>query len=296
MVNKDLTADFCITIDFKKESEAPSRIFRSLSHLIDSFHSFDLDLLQSIDAKIEPIILLEDIETGSIKTWLKYALTEVEDEALKQLDWKPAIGKYLVKAKYYVIKFLEDKTEITDRVQIEDLNKDLLKLANETDIKHIPAYAPLPTQKLLQHLEDFTAATSYLTHEDKAKYTTREDEASFNLGFSIIPEVIENILTREIIESNITLILKIKKPDYLGESQWELRYDNKIIPVKISDSIWLKDFQDRKVDVRPGDSIRAKVRITTKYGYDLNIVSISYNITEVVEVIPLTSHGQDFLL
>ena len=71
MVNKDLTADFCITIDFKKESEAPSRIFRSLSHLIDSFHSFDLDLLQSIDAKIEPIILLEDIETGSIKTWLK---------------------------------------------------------------------------------------------------------------------------------------------------------------------------------------------------------------------------------
>ena len=125
-MGNSLTADFCIAIDFEKGSEAPSRVFRALSYIIDSFHALDKDLIQSIDSKIEPIVLLEDIESGSIKTWLRYIFNELDDEALKKLDWKSIIGRYLVKAKYLIIKFLEDKTEITNRFQIEELNKNLL--------------------------------------------------------------------------------------------------------------------------------------------------------------------------
>ena len=294
-MNKNITADFCIAIDFKKESEAPSRVFRALSDLIDSFHALDLDLIQSIDSKIEPVILLEDIEAGSIKTWLRYVLNEIDDEALKKIDWKPAVGKYLVKAKYFIVKFMEDKTEITDRVQLEKLNNDLLSLAQETDIKYIPAYTPLPPQKLLQNLERMTKATAYLIHEDKVKYLTREEETSFNLSFKIIPEIIEDILTRETIESNIDMILKVKKPDYLGESKWEFIHENKARPMKILDLDWLNDFQNRKFDVRPGDSIRAKVQIVTKYGYDLNVVSMNYSILKIIEVMPLLSHNQEQL-
>ncbi len=57
---------------------------------------------------IETEILLEDIEAGSIKVWLRNALHAVEDEALKTLDWKPAVGKYLVRAKYAVIRWIDD--------------------------------------------------------------------------------------------------------------------------------------------------------------------------------------------
>jgi|YNPBryulayer2012_1023412.scaffolds.fasta_scaffold08509_3 hypothetical protein len=291
-MENNLIADFCIAIDFEKGSEAPSRVFRALSDIIDSFHALDKDLIQSIDSKIEPIVLLEDIESGSIKTWLRYIFNELDDEALKKLDWKSIIGRYLVKAKYLIIKFLEDKTEITNRFQIEELNKNLLNLAQETNIKHIPAYTPLTTQALLQHLERMTKAVSYLTDKDKVKYITREDEASFNLHFKIVPELIEDILTKEKIESCITMILKVKKPDYLGESKWEFKHENKTIPMKILDSDWLKAFQNREIDIRPGDSIRAEVQIITKYGYDLNVVSITYNISKVLEVIPLTIHDQ----
>ncbi len=137
-------ADFCIEIDFNKESEAPSRVFRALSDLIDSFHAFDSDLLKAIDSKIESVVLLEDIQAGSVKTWLRYILDVVDDDALKHIDWKPAVGKYLVKAKYYVIKFIDGKTEITDRKEIDQLNKSLLALAEETDVRQIPEVVWVP--------------------------------------------------------------------------------------------------------------------------------------------------------
>ncbi len=56
-----ITADFCIEIDFKKDSESPTRVFRTMSDLIDAFHAFDIDLVKSIDSKIEPVMMLEDI-------------------------------------------------------------------------------------------------------------------------------------------------------------------------------------------------------------------------------------------
>ena len=130
----DLKADFAIEVDFKRGSEAPSRIFRTISELIEAFHAFDQDLVQSIDVKIEPLMLLEDIESGSIKTWLSYLVKGIDDDALKNLDWKKAVGAYLVKAKYCIIKFLENKTQISNRVEIIGLERDLLALAQETDI------------------------------------------------------------------------------------------------------------------------------------------------------------------
>ena len=289
-------ADFCIEIDFKKESEAPGRVFRALSDLIESFHAFDSDLLQSIDSQIESVLLLEDIAAGSVKTWLRYALNAVDDAALKNLDWKQAVGKYLVEAKYYVLKFTEGKTEITDRKDFDQLARNLFTLAEKTDVRQIPAYSSLPPERLLANIERITTATRSLTEGDSVKYLTREDEAiPFNLSFKIIPEAIED-LTQETIESSMEMILKVKKPDYLGDSRWEFKHENRPIPMKILHIEWLTDFQNRQVDVRPGDSIRAKVQVIVKYGYDLNVVSTHYNILEVIKVIPFTSSEQSPLL
>ncbi|OQC55505.1 MAG: hypothetical protein BWX55_00051 [Deltaproteobacteria bacterium ADurb.Bin022] len=294
MKNKE-RADFCIEINFNKESEAPSRIFRALSDILDSFHAFDLDLIQSIDPKIEPVVLLEDIESGSVKSWLRYIFDVIDDDALKRLDWKPAVGKYLVKAKYIIIKFLDGKTEITNRSEIEDLNKNLLTLAQETNIRQIPAYSPLPTERLLINLQRITTATDGLKGSDSVKYLTSEDSIPFNLSFKIIPETIEDLMTKETIKSPMEMILKVKKPDYLGDSKWEFKHENKNYLMKILDEEWLAEFQNRQVDIRPGDSIRAKVQIIAKYGYDLNVVSIHHNILEIIDVIPFTPLDQKLL-
>ncbi len=88
-MEKDLKADYCIEIDFEKSSKNPSRVFHTMYELIETFEFADRSLVQSIDSKIEPILMLEDIEIESIKTWLRNILTAIDDDALKNMDWRP---------------------------------------------------------------------------------------------------------------------------------------------------------------------------------------------------------------
>ena len=48
IANESAKADFCLEIKYKKDSENPSRIFRAMSGLIDSFQDFDKHLVKSI--------------------------------------------------------------------------------------------------------------------------------------------------------------------------------------------------------------------------------------------------------
>ncbi|MBI3871902.1 MAG: hypothetical protein HY304_02360 [candidate division Zixibacteria bacterium] len=56
-------ANFCIEIDFDRHTEDPGRVFRSMSELIDAFQALDRDLVNTVDSKIEPVLLQEDVKT-----------------------------------------------------------------------------------------------------------------------------------------------------------------------------------------------------------------------------------------
>jgi len=86
------------------------------------------------------------LKLGRVKTWLQYVLNMIDDgRPENHLDWKPAVGRYLVKAKYYVINFMDEKQKITDRKEIEELNKALLSSSAKTQMLcvslHILPYA-----------------------------------------------------------------------------------------------------------------------------------------------------------
>lgn len=291
-----LRADFGIEIDFERGSESPSRVFRAMSELIETFEQIDHALVESIDAKIEPIVVIEDIEAGSVKAWLSYVLRAIDDEALKKIDWKPAVGKYLVKAKYFILKFTENKTEIATKEQVVELERQLLGAAEETDVTHFPSYTTIDRQVLLGNLTKLNHALSYLKENDKAIYVTRDEDARMNASFSIVPEKLEELLTQETIDSTSEMILKVKKPDYLGESKWEFRHGTKPIMASITHSDWLKNFHDRKYDIRPGDSLRVMVVTSVHYGYDKEVVATHYEIVEVKDIIRFTPPTQMPLL
>jgi hypothetical protein len=87
-------------------------------------------------------------------------------------------------------------------------------------------------------------------------------------------EDIEAMAVKETVEFPIApMILAVKKPDYLGDSKWELRHGKRAISAKIEDVLWLKQFQGRQVDVRPGDAIRCVVRIEHLYGHDNELLT-----------------------
>lgn len=278
-------SEFLITIQFDKNSENPSRVFQAMSDIIKSFQELDHDLIGSIDSKIEPVLLLEDIEIGSLKAWLKSILRGLPDEAIKDGDIKKLIGHYLLKGKYILLNKLEDKLEINDRSIIEDIQYELVEEAKETGIRSFPDYAPLSPKTIIKNIDNITKALEPLSSTDQASLSTPFGESKFNLTLKIDPQSMEDLITAERIDNESTMVLKVKKPDYLGQSMWEFKHGAKTLHASISDEQWLKDFQDRKYDIRPGDSIRARVKTTLKYGHDLSLVSTTYEITAVQNIV-----------
>ena len=291
MVNKvniddTLKADFCIEIQYKKDSENPSRVFHSMSQLIDSFQKTDQHLVKAIDVNIETILLLEDIEAGSIKVWLRNLLKAIPDDAVYHLDWKPIVGQYLVRTKKCIVNFLEKKTTITNIGEIKPLEDEIYRLAEETKVKWLPTYTRIQPRQLLESMKDIADSLSPLTEGDSARYIVpNEPEAKFNLTFNIAPESIEDLIAKETLASEGEMLLKVKRPDYLGESMWDFRHGTSIISASILDKEWLEKFQSRKVDVRPQDSIRVRMGIYNKYDQNGDLITTRYNILKVIEVI-----------
>lgn len=278
-------ADFCIEIDFQRGTESPSRVFRAMSELIEAFQAMDAALIESIDPRIEPVTVIEDIESGSIRAWLRYTLHSLDDTAIKELNWKKAVGAYLVKAKYFVIDFMREETEIRSKEQIQQLESQLLTIADQANVTHLPTFSSANRERLIPTIGRITNALSHLGEQDRAIYITHDSRTELNASFNYVPDKIEELLTQEMITSKAEMILKVKRPDYLGEAQWEFRHASKMIDAKILDIEWLRGFQNRQYDVRPGDSLRVNVEINVKYGYDGEVVGINHNITRVIDVL-----------
>jgi len=294
--SRDRSQAFCIELTFAKGTEAPSRLFRALAELIEAFHELDKAFVRSIDVKIEPLVLLEDVETGSLKNWLRNVIESIPDEGLRDLDVRGIIGNYLVKAKYKVLSFISNRDTITSKEEIDLLVEELRDLAEETNVKTFPHYEPIPPHLLLRGLRGVAQPLVYLREEEKVLYIIPGSKVEINKRFSITPEAIDELLTARELESRIEMILKIKKPDYLGDSMWDFRFEGRVVQAKILDKDWLRDFQSRKIDVRPGDSIRALVEMKVRYDEFGEVISTSYAVIKVYEVIEYRPVKQGRLL
>jgi hypothetical protein len=280
-------ADFCIEIDYVKGSPNPSRVFRAMSDLIEALQSVDSTLCEPLSSKLEPVLLLEDIEIGSVRTWLAQKIEGIPDQALESGDYKKVVGSYLVKGKYAVVDFLNKKTEIRSAADIEPLEREILELGKDAYVSQLlPTYHTVSRQRLLNDVNKINQALEPLTEGDKVSYIANDGKTTgFNLALSIAPETIDDLLTREAITSRLVMILKVKRPDFLGESKWEFRYDKKPFIAKVADEQWLADYRAGKETLIPGDALKAEVESTVKYGFEGDVVDTQHTILKVIEII-----------
>lgn len=277
-------AEFGVRVDFRKGEANPQRVFQATVAMINALQRLDGALCESIDVSIEPLMVLEEIETGSLIVWLKNILHRVDDQALLELDWKPIIGRYLVRAKYAYVKWAnKEEGERTLRT----LAQDLRKIAEETDVKRFPDYAPPSTAQIAEATKAVEQAKSFLIEGDKISYIVPDEPpADFDLAVKWTDEQLHHMLVKETVNGeNQPMTLIVKRPDYLGQSKWDFRHGRRQISANIADGEWLRSFQTRKIDVRPGDALRCLVNVEHHYGYDNELISETYMITQVVEVL-----------
>lgn len=284
-------ADFALVIDFKKGKESPTRVFTAATDFIKAFEALDRTLVQSIDSNIEPIMMLEDVEVGSLKIFLKNGLRSIDDQAIKKLDWKPIIGEYLVRAKYMILSWVE-RDDVPPSLQ--DLRRDLSMLARETDVRHLPDYSPPNPAELIESIKQVESGKRRLSPEDRVFIEAGDERQEISLKVSVDPDDLELLATRETIKTPpAPMILAVKKPDYLGQSKWDLRHGRRPISATIADVDFLSEFQNRKKDVRPGDALRCMVSIEMRYGYDNELISETYLVEQVIEILEDTAEQHE---
>lgn len=284
--------DFLLTINFPSGLKNPQRIFTAASECIAALQECDAMLLKSFPSSIRPVFVLEQVENGSLRIWLKQFLESIDDDALKNLDWKPAIGKYLVKGKYLLLKKLEGRKSLPEPLVLKQLSGELHELAKETDVLNMPAYSRIPEIELARQAQKISTALSRLEPGEHFALSGDDGEAVIDAEFRVTDNDIESLMVETTLENTTELFLMVRKPDFLGESKWDFRFNKRPLSVSIADKEWLSSFQAGEIDIRPGDALHVKMMEKVLYDSTGEVVSEEQTIIEVKDVIHKKTYKQ----
>jgi hypothetical protein len=279
-------ADIEIRVEFERGAGDPTRVFRTMTGLIESAQNLDAHLALGIGASVRTSLVLQDVEAASLKAILRTVVSSLPDEAVKAGEVKKVIGHYLIAAKHKILDWCGQRDEIGSREEVKQLQDEVHALAEASDVKVNPAYAPIELTTLLSDITAIREALSHLAANDAASFTSAEGQSIYNRRLHVSEAMVQELVTRETIPTESERIVKVKKPDYLGTSKWEFKYAGHAIEAKILDVLWLQRFQSNLEPLNPGDSLRVILREEVAYGYDSEIVNIDYTVLKVLDILP----------
>ncbi|MFT6540487.1 MAG: hypothetical protein ACJAY0_002441 [Thalassolituus sp.] len=164
---------FEIVVDFEVGGD-PNRIYKTMVDLLESFRGLDGTLTEMIGIEVSESLSLEGIENGSLKTIIRNLVEDVPDKDLRELDVKKLIGHYLIKSKYAVLNWCQETPKLDSIEQVDMLEAELLKIAEESQINKIPAYSPPDKVKLLTDITSIQKSTQHLGNNDSVYFSSEE--------------------------------------------------------------------------------------------------------------------------
>jgi len=282
--------DYCITISFEPGVAHPQRIFKAAADFIESLQALDVTLVAAIDSKIQPVFLLERIEDGSVKIWVKQILKAIPDDSIRSLDWKKAVGSYLVDAKHFVLRHLDDTKSLGTANEFHALTARIHDAAAKSGALRYPAYKQIPSADMAKSMARICDAVAPLQAGERVTISNDDGDSGIDATAHVSQDQIDSLLTNNVIHNSAEQILMVRKPDFLGTSMWEFRHGKKTFTAKMADESWLAQFQRGELDVRPGHALRVTMDEETLYGEDGDVIRADRTITKVLSVIKMTHH------
>ena len=276
--DKDL---FELLIDFESGGD-PSRVFKSMSDLLDVLQSVDQTLCEVIGLKIKRSLQLEGVHQDCFKSVIRNHIDDLPDEDLREKNNKQAIGSFLVEAKFVLLQWCAKTRSLSSDKEVAVLEKQLVKIAEKSKVNKIPAYQAPNRGKLLKNINVLRKSTRYLIGKDTASFACVHGNVSVHDGIEISDVMVKEVLVKQTIQKRNQALLQVKRPDYLGHAKWLLKHQGNSIDVVVLDDAWLEKFQNKEITVQPGDSLRGTLLQHIAFGHDMEIISIRYEL-EVVD-------------
>jgi len=266
-----------LVIDYEPGKTLAVDVLHAAMGMIQALDKLDSALLSSVDMSLQPVSVLNDVQHSSLKMLLARALRNLPDDAIHSLDWKKWIGGLLVKGKYKLLQNIEaDAPEI--RKILVDLN-DEYKAAPVG----LLGYSPPTVSDVSDALDSVIQARSALAGHRM--------EVQTELGDVIIPDITvhadqakDDGPQQTVVNTGIEFF-KIKSPDMLGSSQWQVLRNGRNTRVDMLHQRWLDAYHAREFSILPGDSLKCAFEETVTYDSSGNEIDRSLAIVEVKEII-----------
>lgn len=274
-------ADFGLTVEFEPGSSDPVRIYEAKARLLEAFKHFDRLVIGALDRDVEVQMVLQDIEAGSITTWVRNKLRAVDDTALKEFDWKQQVGTYAVKAKYLAVDYLNARIEKEETKRLENLREDLFKLALESGIRQLPLPDHIPMKELIRPLDEIQDAKRIMPRDTSLRIRSEEGTKSIDINATKTPSDYIGLLEEQLSHGEMEMTLLVRKPDYLGDTTWEFRHGNNRVLAHVLDDAWLDRFRRGEEVIVPGSALVCTVSYEYVYSHDGSLASSRHDVTRV---------------
>ncbi len=284
-MTKEFNSKFEIKLDFKRETENPSRLFRSFAEMIEGINNLDFLIAESVNTKVKSNIILDDIEKGSIIGRFWNALVISEDGQIDNSPEAEKIEEYIEESRAETLKFIAEKKSTVQDLEV--LQNSISDIAENKELKGTFNYAEPDILKLAETVNAINNSTDKLNNNESFELKSANKEVKeIKSGTPKIDiNAVEDALTENEIVNESELFYLIKKPDFLGDSAWSFKHGTKSVIVKILHQDWLDQFHSGKVIVVPGDSLQVLVRQTSKYNINGYLISEKLEVIQVIAVI-----------
>jgi len=284
------TTEFDLRLTFDKDTKDPSRLFRTMAKSIDALNLYDTLIAKTLGIEYQTEISLTDIEKGSIlaklKSYFKGDVVPSLSGAISENNTKEYIARSreialdLIESRNYTVENVVASLSKIDVLAADNGFKDRLDYKEPDIITFSNAINGVADSvKELTEQNEQVEYTNYDLGDDAKTFIIKGHDSHIDLK-----EIEESITERQVVSTAI-LSLKVKRPDYLGDSKWDFKFDKKTINVKILDEEWLVKFKKGIIVIPAGSSLSAEVRIIHKYDKASQLISETYEIIRVIKIV-----------
>jgi len=276
--------NYDIRLNYVAGSKNPSRVFSSMAQMIESLKKTDDILGKSINCVVETDQILDDIQAGSIIARIQEWI-EVKEDIFCIPENQNKIQNYFNRSKKAVIKTLESKV-IDDRFKVEALADEIEGIAKDEKLTELMGYSKPNPLDIAENLKDIAKSTDQLIDNESIEYTASDGECiKLQPQTEVFIDSIKTSLISKTLTSENIIILKIKKPDYLGDSRWDFKHDKTALQAKIEDSQWMDKFHKKQITIGPGDALEVKMKTIVDYDNKGNVINLQNIIIVVNDII-----------
>ncbi|MGR6837953.1 hypothetical protein ACU5DF_02190 [Aliivibrio wodanis] len=259
-----------------------------MSHLISSIEEFHSCLLSSVSAETKSKFLLSDINEGSIKSWLCPEVDGNVDD-----NQKTRLSSFLNYCTDLVINFIGERNTIHSIEELEALEGDIAKAANEFDVEVFPNVFSLDRHRLLKGYTELSKSTTELNDVDQVFFNSKGQSSKVNKQFKLTVDDVDALLIEKIEKNTTKETLVIKKADFIGKSMWDFIKKKSTISARITDENWLEKFHSRTETVAPGNGLLCDLVTTAYFDKKDNLIDTKYEVIKVHKKVEVNTVQQE---